>query len=61
MAGMTATVKMDVSVLLKKLETLNEEGQSLQREIQKTDEALTSIRLKSEMGVQVLLGLLLNA
>lgn len=60
MAGMTSNVKMDVPVLLKKLETLNEEGQSLQREIQKTDEALTSIRLKCEMGAQVLLELLLN-
>ena len=53
LAGVIRTVKMEVSALLKKLDVLNEEGQSIQREIQKTDNALTAIRLECEMSTQV--------
>ena len=44
---------MDVSVLLKKLDALNEEGQTIQRAIQKTDEELAAIRLECDMKTQV--------
>ena len=53
LAGVIRTAKMEVSVLLKKLDALNEEGQIIQREIQKTDNALTAIRLECEMSTQV--------
>ena len=53
LAGVIRTSKMEVSVLLKKLDALNEEGQIIQREIQKTDNALTAIRLECEMSTQV--------
>ena len=53
LAGVIANAKMEVSILLKKLDALNEEGQLIQREIQKTDDALTTIRLECEMSTQV--------
>ena len=53
LAGEVLMVKMEVSVLLKKLDILNEEGQMIQREIQQADDALTAIRLECEMSLQV--------
>ena len=51
---------MEVSILLKKLDSLNEEGRAIQEEKQRVDDELANTKLQCELTTQVSLLLTYN-